>query len=287
MRVGEHILTWQKGLRSSTRTSWTKYIRMLDERVGSMELELLRASDVQRLVAEAMQEAETRRNNRNGSSAGEHMVAVSRSFLNSAMRDGLVQKNVALMISKPARKPTGRHALSKRQTAELFGVAEEREHWMLKWYLETGSRREGLIELKPEQVRRTTRTVKILEKNRKERILPISAELNTELAKPGSSLYQWTRRRLDGAWDRLNKATEWGYELGLSSHWMRHCAITRMERASSYAVAAEWAGHAQSSVTATYIQVGLPEVVCGWVAMVGAEHPLHECEDMPPWCTLR
>lgn len=286
MLLSDYLPTAASGLRASTRISWTRYLRLLDERLGDLHLQEIKASHIQQLATEARADVVLRRNSKSGSSAAEHMISASRSVLASALRDGLVTSNVALLITKPPRTPSGRHALSKRQMAELFAVADERSFWMLTWYLETGSRREGLTQLEPGALRAATRTVKILEKNRKERTLPVSATLADELASPTSSLYAWTRRRLDTAWQHLNQNTEWGMELGLSSHWIRHAAITRMERASSYAVAATWAGHALSSVTATYIQVSLPDVVCGWCAMTDHEHPLHECEDRPPWCTL-
>lgn len=286
MLLREYLPTVTAGLRESTRISWTRYLRLLDERLGHLEPQEIKASHIQQLAAEARGDVVTRRNSKSGSSAAEHMISASRSVLSSALRDGLVTSNVALLIKKPPRTPSGRHALSKRQMTELFSVADERSHWMLTWYLETGSRREGLTQLEPGALRASTRTVKILEKNRKERTLPVSATLAEELASPTSSLYSWTRRRLDCAWQHLNQNTEWGMELGLSSHWIRHCAITRLERASSYAIAATWAGHAMSSVTATYIQVALPDVVCGWAAMTRQSHPLHECEDPAPWCIL-
>jgi integrase/recombinase XerC len=278
----EYLPKVREGLSPGTIMAWGKYLDLLDAVHGVKAMADILPSDIESLARAARSQAVRRRDGQ-GTSAAEHLIAAARHVLGRALLDGLVERNVALLVSKPARAEGSRYALSKPQTDELFEVAAgvgERTVWMLRWLLETGSRREGLLELEPGRVRPATRTVTVVEKGRKPRTLPVSADLAGELADGGSSLYAWTRKKLEVDWTKLGQVTEWGAELGLSAHWMRHCAITRMERASSFTVAAAWAGHSLSSiVTSTYVRIGLPQLVCGWMVMTGQRHPLHQCED--------
>lgn len=298
--VSDYITKIRKNLSAGTISSWGRYLDAMCDQWGERPLEDILPSDVAALSRYARIHA-VRRRHHQGTSASEHAVAAARHVFGSALRDGLVTRNVALAVPKPPRGESERYALSIAQTDELIAIAaaapgvgrrsvhtpvgalgserSERMTWMLRWFLETGSRREGLLDLEPGRVRAATRTVMVIEKGRKPRTLPISAELATELADPGSSLYGWSRRRLETDWNYLREVSEWGAELAISSHWLRHSAITRLERASSFTVAAAWAGHSLSSiVTSTYVRVGLPDLVCAWMAMTGLPHPLHDCD---------
>lgn len=269
-------------LSPGTIMAWGRYLDLLDAVYGPKAMVDILPSDIEALARQARSQA-VRRRHHQGTSAAEHLIAAARHVFHRAMLDGIVDRNVALPVAKPTRAEGVRYALGKAQTDQLFDVAEsigERTTWMLRWLLETGSRREGLLELEPGRVRPSSRTVQVIEKGRKARTLPISADLAAELADPASTLYLWSRKKLEYDWTKINQVSEWGAELGLSAHWMRHCAITRMERASSFTVAAAWAGHSLSSiVTSTYVRIGLPQLVCGWMVMTGLTHPMHQCED--------
>lgn len=280
--VGEYVPRVRANLTPGTLEAWRRILALIEELWGDRRPADIEVSDVAELVRIA-QETAVRRWHYQGRGAAEHAVAASRHLLGAALRDDLVQKNVALLVPRPGRADPSRSALSRRQVDELLTVAaahDERTLWMLRWLLETGSRREGLLDLEPGVLRSSTRTVLIVEKGRKSRVLPVSASLAAELARPSSTLYGWTKKRLEGDWKVLRDVTGWAGEMKVSSHWLRHTAVTRMERASSFVVAARWAGHSLSSVvTSTYVRVGLPDVACGWSSMTGELHPLHDCEE--------
>jgi integrase len=280
--VGDYLPRIRSGLTPGTISAWGRALTLIESSWSERPLRDIVPSDVAELARTARDTA-VRRRHHGGQSSAEHAVAAARHLFGAALKDGLVERNVALSVPKPARGQSERHALSRTQTAELLTVAtrhHERTMWMLRWLLETGSRREGLLNLEPGAVRAATRTVMVTEKGRKTRVLPLSASLAAELARPTSTLYDWSRHRLEDDWDVLRAITGWGAELGVSCHWMRHTAVTRMERASSFVVAATWAGHSMSStVTSTYVRVGLAEVACGWSSMTGELHPMHDCED--------
>lgn len=282
LTVGDYLPGIRAALTPGSTQAWSRALDLMQIHWSDRELAQIQPSDVAAL-ARCAQETARRRRHHQGASAAEHAVAAARHLFAVALKDGLVSRNVALSVPKPNRGAEPRQALSRRQIGELMTRASqhhERTVWMLRWYLETGSRREALLALRPGVVRETSRTVLVTEKGRKSRTLPVSSDLAAELADPASTLYGWTRRRLEVDWGALRTATGWGEDFGISSHWMRHTAITRMERASSFVVAAAWAGHAMSSVvTSTYVRVALPDMVCGWMSMTGHDHPLHDCED--------
>ena len=163
-----------------------------------------------------------------------------------------MQVNPAKLVDKARRPDSQRTALTDEQVADVFRVVRDEETALLMFLLETACRREGLLNLTPDMVRPARQAVMLDEKMSKVREQPISRTLLTYLQTPDCPLYGWTRRRLDSLWLRIRSELQWADEINLSTHWFRHTTITNVERvARSYALAAAFAGHSLTDVSAT------------------------------------
>jgi integrase/recombinase XerC len=158
---------------------------------------------------------------------------------------------------------------------ELFESCERDEDTVtLRFFVETGCRREGLLNLTRRDVRPARQTVWLDEKNSARREQPISRALLLALQSEDCHLYTLTRRQLDGVWTRVRRQVPWAKDLCVSNHWMRHYAITSIEQVAGYATAAAFAGHSlMGGATASYVKVGLPEVAAAFSRLWGEPHP--------------
>jgi hypothetical protein len=83
--------------------------------------------------------------------------------------------------------------------------------------------------------------------------------------------------RYDSLWKRVGEHLPWVVSQGISTHWLRHTALTWVERNFGYAVARAYAGHTGGhdvGSTATYIRADLHEVATALAALTGEAHPL-------------
>lgn len=113
--------------------------------------------------------------NRNGVYAQEHLVAAARALFRLAMLRQLVKSNPALLVANPKRPKVHRHAITHEQMQELFESCElDQDTVTLRFLVETGCRREGLINLKRSDVRPARQSVWLDEKNSAKREQPIS-----------------------------------------------------------------------------------------------------------------
>jgi len=85
-----------------------------------------------------------------------------------------------------------------------------------------------------------------------------------------------TSRRYDHLWCRIGQRLPWVAAQGISTHWLRHTALTWVERHFSYATARVYAGHTDSTgpATTTYIKADLQAVASALAVMTGQPHPL-------------
>lgn len=86
-----------------------------------------------------------------------------------------------------------------------------------------------------------------------------------------------TGRRYDHLWLRLGRHLPWVARQQVSTHWLRHTTLTRVERYFGYAVARAFAGHfgrADAGTTSTYVTADLEEVATALAALTGEDHPL-------------
>jgi len=83
-----------------------------------------------------------------------------------------------------------------------------------------------------------------------------------------------TTRRFDTLHQRIQKGAPWADKVGLTIHWLRHHAITQVQRISRDAVAARYARHAGTGVTGTYTKASGEDVCRAVSVMTGTDHPL-------------
>jgi integrase/recombinase XerC len=259
--------------------AWGYQLDRFVERHGSLRLDQVPPSLVAEFAASARRSALRRRGNQDGRSAEEHAITALRKLFATALLDGLIERNPAAAVPKPRRAPTGRHALSHDQVGQLFAAASDADTAILRFLLETACRREGLINLERRSLRPARQSVLLAEKGSRTREQPISRALLEYLDGGGCNLLMVTRRRLDGVWARVRRELPWAEELGVSSHWMRHTTISWVEEATSYSVAAAFAGHTPTSTTATYLQRSITDVATAFSIVFGEPHPL--AEDRP------
>lgn len=264
----------------STADLYHPYWVLLSEHYGEYELADVKPGHIRSLSKLAKLRAEGRRrvNHQNGLYAQEHLIAAARALFRWAMEDELVGSNPALVVEKPKRPEVRRHALTHDQVRELFEACERDDDTVvLRFLVETGCRREGLLNLKREDVLASRQTVILDEKGSKRREQPISQALLLALLAEDCRLYSVTRRQLDGLWTRMRRQLPWAGELGVSCHWLRHYAITSVDRVAGYAVAAAFAGHRLvGGATASYVKPGLPDVAVAFSRLWGEPHPCAE-----------
>ena len=143
----------------------------------------------------------------------------------------------------------------------------------------------GLLNLRREDVGPARQTCWLDEKNSTRREQPISRSVTLALLDEDCPLCGLTRRQMDGVWTRVRRQVPWAADLGVSSHWMRHYAITNIDQVSGYATAAASAGHRLvRGATASYVKVGLPEVAAAFSRLWGEPHPCaaHHSPDALP-----
>jgi integrase len=261
----------------ATQDLYHPYWQILGEQWGHYELSEINAGHIRLAsqVARDRQAAKRRVNHQNGLYAQEHLIAAARALFRWAMEQGEALSNPALEVEKPKRPDVSRHALSHEQIRELFDSCERDEDTViLRFLVETGCRREGLLNLARRDVRPARQTVWLDEKNSARREQPVSRAMTVALQADTSPLYGLTRRQMDGVWTRVRRQVPWAEELGVSSHWMRHYAISNIEQVAGYATAASFAGHRLvRGATASYIKVGLPEVAAAFSQLWGEPHP--------------
>jgi integrase/recombinase XerC len=246
-----------------------------------------------------------------GSGAGENCIAALRYLFQIVVDDDLLESNPAGRLKKPERsKKSTRAALTEEQLDEMFiaalkGGDDPQLDYLLLWFhLETGARQGGALALRLTDLDPDDLTVGLYEKGKKERSQPVSPQLMQTLqlhaAARGAQdaadpvfYYKGshppccstghddcrrplTSRRYDTLFSRLRQELRWADKMGLSAHFLRHTAITMMERASgSYSVAKRFAGHADASdVTGTYIHVTEAHVAAAFSRLIGQRHPL-------------
>lgn len=204
-------------------------------------------------------------------------------------------------LKKP-NKPTGqRRALTEAQLAEVWttvmtgGDDPELDALLVETVLVTAARRDGLLNLTLGRLDRDRATVWLFEKGGFLTEQPATVGLVDALeqfarsrgasrdddpvfcAKLGANASgprAITSRRFDTLHTRIQKQLPWADKLGLTIHWIRHHAITQVDRQFGPAVAARYARHANTSTTCTYTKATGEEVCAAVSALTGTTHPL-------------
>jgi integrase/recombinase XerC len=224
-----------------------------------------------------------RRGSRGGKGATELYIAAARRLFGCAVRDGYLLTNPALAVAKPRRSESRRHGLTPKQVGELWITTAQTSNdpsldvLLLRFHLETGARREGALSLCWSDIHPYHQLVILHEKFSTDRQQPISRTLLTNLRahtisrldhepRPDDAVFRYrdghplTRRRYNSLFERVQRHLPWCGEAGVSIHWIRHTAISNIERVSSYATAQAFAGHHGREPTLTYVKASLDEV---------------------------
>lgn len=286
-----------QGASKTYESYWSAFVTAY----GDRSVASIKASEVSDFCKKAPRRAVQRKNGRNGVVAHENCVAALRAFFRVAVEDGVVATNVAATVDKPRRPRSNRRALTADQMDDLYQVCllghdPELDTLLLRFHLETGARRGGAIALTKKGLDRTSQCVLLCEKGNTERWQPVSKSLMDALLEHGrtrgmkhanDAVFRMlprkglagrplTRRHFDSLARRWQQHLEWAGTLGVSIHWVRHTAITNVERVAGFGVAREFAGHfaSTSATTTTYITASLAEVAHVVAELTGEAHPL-------------
>jgi integrase/recombinase XerC len=298
--VAEYVPVVAAAVAPGSQRLYGTYWRKGVEAFGSRRLDEVSATEIETVMRQVRATALVRRNSRGGISAGEHFVAAMRCLYKRAVADGLIADgaNPAARVAKPGRLASSRIALNDDRLAELFDAAAvsgndpELDLLILRFHLETACRRGGLLALRPMDLDVQQCLVLLREKGGTHRQQPVSPTLMHYLqhhatergAEPGERLVRYrsgrpvSRRRYDHLWLRLGKTLPWVVTQQVSAHWLRHTALTWVERVFGYGVALAYAGHAETpndaGTTARYVKASLEEVATALAALTGEPHPL-------------
>lgn len=283
--------------RPGAALTYQRYWQRLVQDVGDKRLDEVTELDIKIGAERARKGAVHRANGRDGRSASEHYIAAARQFFATAIDERLVSDNPASGVRKPQRRPSRRRALNPQELEDLWRVAARGGNdpaldvLLLRFHLETGARREGALNLKVEDMRVHDLTIELHEKFNMERQQPVSLTLWSALEAhmsergvhqlgPGAAVFRYTngapltRRRYNTLFERVQRTLPWAAAEGVSVHWLRHTAVTMVERVAGYAVAQAFAGHTGREVTGTYIRASVQEVARAVSTLTGEPHPL-------------
>jgi integrase/recombinase XerC len=305
--VAEYVPVVAAAVGPGSARLYGTYWRKAVEAFGGRRLDEVSATEIETVMRQVRATALVRRNSRGGVSAGEHFVAAMRCLYKRAVADGLITEaaNPAAKVAKPGRLASTRIALSDDRLAELFDAAAvsgndpELDLLILRFHLETACRRGGLLALRPMDLDVQQCLVLLREKGGTHRQQPVSPTLMHYLqyhatergAEPGERLVRYrsgrpiSRRRYDHLWIRLGRTLRWVVTQQVSAHWLRHTALTWVERVFGYGVALAYAGHTETpndaGTTARYVKATLEEVATALAALTGEPHPLalHDADD--------
>lgn len=251
---------------------YVKSLQRLTAWAGDRSAADIAAAEIAAWARQAGQEAMSASWARHGVGAAEAFVLATRAAFARAVRDGRLRHNPANDVELPERPASRRAALGHEQLAQvrLCLLARSRDpdldSLVFQLLRETGCRRGGALRLQSRDLAPATRTVRLIEKYDKQRWLPASAHLMTQLVAhrddrhhPGcaSVLHRKDGGHVNAKWfegfaHRLQQVP-WAAELGVSAHWLRHTTLTDIERIAGVRVAAAYAGHADGAFGVTGI----------------------------------
>ncbi|MBG0568455.1 tyrosine-type recombinase/integrase [Actinoplanes aureus] len=276
------------------------YWRKVVEQWGGRRLNEVSPTEIETLMRRVQADAVRRRNYRGGHGAAEHTISALRCLYRRAIADGYIveMENPASKVAKPHRLASTRIALADERLAELFEAAgmsgndPELDLLILRFHIETACRRGGLLALRPMDLEPQQCLVLLREKGGVFRWQPVTPTLMQYLlhhaadrgAPDDQPLLRYRngravgRRRYDSLWIRLGRQMPWVAKQQVSAHWLRHTALTWVERVFGYGVALAYAGHMDTpndaGTTARYVKATLEEVATALAALTGESHPL-------------
>ena len=296
----EYVWKVAEAVSAGTRKVYSTYWQRICHQWGARQISEPTPLEIKRLAEEIRGEVVVRRNGRGGRTAAEHLIAAMRCVYRHAVMDGLIREadNPAAKVAKPRRLASNRRAIPDDHLAAVCSVATstgndpDLDGLLIRLHLETACRRGGALALRRRDLDPDQCLIYLREKGGTSRWQPISPTLTRGLLNhfeerggggPDSSLLRYrngrplTYRRYDHLWRRLGTHLPWVAAQQVSTHWLRHTTLTRVERLCSYAVARAFAGHNGRSdvgTTATYVRAELQEVATALAMLTGEPHPL-------------
>jgi integrase/recombinase XerC len=123
-----------------------------------------------------------------GSRSINRKISTLKSFYKHQLRSGLLEQSPMTAITSPRVSKRLPVHVGKKDTDTLFadvefpdGWAGRTDHLLLQLFYHTGMRLSELVNLREQQVDAGNRSIKVLGKGNKERIIPISAGLAQEI----------------------------------------------------------------------------------------------------------
>jgi site-specific recombinase XerD len=278
-----------------TARTYLPYLRLAAELYGGRRLDDLTVTDLQRVVDEAATRARRRRPGSTGRSSRETTVAALRALFARAVADGHVTTNPALGLTKSRSTRSRRRALTDDELTELIDAIRttsrdpDLDLLLVRFHLESGARRQGTLNLHLGDLDPARATAWLREKNDTEREQPISPALCQLLHDHAISrgatrahdavfrtrtLTAMSERRYSTIVDRARPCLAWGLaNAGLRArpaphrHYRRR-PPRRLPRCPAFA------GHAQPSVTGTYLHATIEDIATAVATLTGLPHPL-------------
>ncbi|WP_238005815.1 tyrosine-type recombinase/integrase [Dactylosporangium sp. AC04546] len=284
----------------SSRRAYGSYWKRALTKWAGRPLDDIKASEIESLVEEVKATRVLRSNGRGGHGSAENMIAALRCLYRRAVADGYVTEaqNPALKVAKPKRLQSTRRALADARLAEVNAIAGTTgddpalDALLIRLHTETACRRGGALALTVDDLDEEQCLILLREKGGTSRWQPVSPTLMRHLRQhadercPEGSVQLLryrdgrpvTRRRYDHIWVRLARHLPWVAKQKVSTHWLRHTTLTWVERNFGFAVAREFAGHAEggndAGSTTTYVRATIHELAAAVAAMTGEPHPL-------------
>jgi integrase/recombinase XerC len=214
-------------------------------------------------------------------------LAAVRSFYRFLVRRGVVERNPAREVRgpRPARKLVGFLPIDETDALvgarALAGSARERDVAILEMLYATGLRVSELAGLDLESVDRDARTVRVLGKGRKERIVPygvaaaraLEAYLGRRATRSGPVFTRARGGRLGVRSIRAvvgRAAAAAGVTRRVTPHTLRHTFATHLlDAGADLRVIQELLGHSRLSTTQRYTHVGADQLM----KVYDAAHP--------------
>lgn len=205
-----------------------------------------------------------------GRSAGENALRGFAALFTMAERQGLIYSNpVRHKLKAPSRLDAPERPLTSVELAELHAVWSatgddpQLDGLLFEFHRKTAARRIGALNLRLSNLHPDLGTVVVTEKFSKTRTLPLDVDLLRRLnafalsrgaVGPSGHVFRskrhtpMTRKRYETIYRRHHAQTSWTRELEVGVHWLRHTTLDDILNVANERVAAEFAGHAPSSI---------------------------------------
>lgn len=321
--VGRACKQLANGINSAKGTSdtYSTYLLRFADMFGDRRVVDITLADLKTFTEDVVKNRK-RRVNTNDRVIPENCVGALRYLFTLAQQDRVRSDNPALEIAKPPRSPQQpRHGLTRAEIIELVNVTKrdsndpELDVLLMRFAFETGCRREGLLDLIVDDIDANNNRVKLNEKGDKRRWQPVTAELvvalfahakNRPVAAGERRVFRQRRRgtqqlhqpisrkRIEQLTTVWKKALLWADTQGVSLHWIRHTAVTNIERIAGLSVAEGFAGHDPAAVTMRYTTARAHEIRNAFDTYVGLNPsetgefvlPLHVFRDIEGQTTV-